>query len=145
MAPNLPAWKHDLIRDMIQRGSLTISQMADAAECSERSITNIRSNLRLFNDTRAPRNPAGRPPSITPLMREALCEHLLEKPGLYLDEMVVFLWDEFEVLVTKSSISRTLSSHGWSKKVIQQRAQCRSSGCLYPQYFRVLFISSGFH
>lgn len=24
----------------------------------------------------------------------------LEKPGLYLDEMVVFLWDEFQALVT---------------------------------------------
>lgn len=27
-------------------------------------------------------------------MLEALCEHLLEKPGLYLDEMAVFLWEE---------------------------------------------------
>lgn len=32
---------------------------------------------------------------ITPPMLEALCERLLEKPDLYQDEMVVFLWDEF--------------------------------------------------
>jgi hypothetical protein len=30
----------------------------------------------------------------------------LEKPYLYLDEMGVILWDEFEVLVTKSSIGK---------------------------------------
>jgi hypothetical protein len=26
----------------------------------------------------------------------SLCDHLSEKPGLYLDEMAVFLWDEFQ-------------------------------------------------
>lgn len=40
-------------------------------------------------------------------MPEALCEHLLEKPDLYLDEMALFLWDEFEILTTPSTISRT--------------------------------------
>jgi hypothetical protein len=30
------------------------------------------------------------------LMIKALCDHLSEKPGLYLDEMAVFLWDEFQ-------------------------------------------------
>jgi hypothetical protein len=33
---------------------------------------------------------------VTPLMLEALCDRLLEKPDLYVDEMAVFLWDEFE-------------------------------------------------
>ena len=33
---------------------------------------------------------------MTPLMLEALCDHLLEKPKLYLEEMAVFLWDEFD-------------------------------------------------
>jgi hypothetical protein len=36
-------------------------------------------------------------------MLDALCEHLLEKPGLYPSEMIVFLWGEFEVLVTAST------------------------------------------
>src|SRR4051812_12993537 len=102
MAPNLPSWKHQFIRDMILSDSLTISQMAYAAECSKRSITSIRSNLQLFHSTRAPRNPAGRPSTITSPMLEDLCEHLFEKPGLYLDEMVLFLWDEFEVLTKRS-------------------------------------------
>jgi hypothetical protein len=39
-------------------------------------------------------------------MLEALLEHLLEKPDLYQDEMAVFLYDEFHVLVTIPTISR---------------------------------------
>ena len=95
MAPRLPPCKLEMIRDMIQSESLTISQMATAAECSERSIISIRTNLRLFGNIRAPSTRVGRQRSITPPMLQALCDHLLEKPGLYVDEMVMFLWDEF--------------------------------------------------
>lgn len=41
-------------------------------------------------------------------MLDALYEHLLEKLGLYLDEMVIFIWDEFRILATTSSIRRAL-------------------------------------
>jgi hypothetical protein len=51
----------------------------------------------------------GRPHSISLPMREVLREHLLEKPGQYLDELAVFLWDEFEVLVTNATISDMLT------------------------------------
>lgn len=37
--------------------------------------------------------------------------------------MAAFLWDEFGVLATKSSISRALASKGWSKKTTQRRAR----------------------
>jgi hypothetical protein len=56
-------------------------------------------------------------------MIEALCDRLLEKPGLYVDEMAIFLWDEFHVQVTNSSLKRALASVGWSKKVARQRAK----------------------
>ncbi|GFF55645.1 transposase [Aspergillus lentulus] len=56
-------------------------------------------------------------------MLEALCEHLKEKPTLYQDEMVVFLWDEFGKRVTIQSISRALASVGWSKKAARQVAK----------------------
>ncbi|KAJ5471949.1 hypothetical protein N7539_008518 [Penicillium diatomitis] len=97
--------------------------MAEAAECSERTIKNIRKNLRLFGSVHAPPNRIGRRRSITPPMLEALCDHLFEKPGLYLDEMAVFLWDEFRMLVTSSSIRRALAFKGWSKKTTQRRAK----------------------
>jgi hypothetical protein len=46
------------------------------------------------------------PRSITLQMLEVLKEHLLEKPELYLEEMVVFLWDEFEVLVLLACVEK---------------------------------------
>lgn len=123
MAPRLPPPALDFIRDMIKSGSLTTSQMAEAAECSERTIKNIRKNLRQFGNVHAPANRAGRRRSITPPMLEALCDHLLEKPGLYLDEMAVFLWDEFQTLATPSSVKMALATKGWSKKTTRKKAK----------------------
>jgi|GEM_PF-3805030 len=47
-----------------------------------------------------------------------MLDTLREKPGQYLDEMVVFLWDEFEVYVPKPTISRTLRSVDWSARQV---------------------------
>ena len=52
--------------------------------------------MRRFGGAHPPQNFIGQRQSITPLMLEVLCDHLVEKPGLYLDEMAIFLWDEFE-------------------------------------------------
>lgn len=60
-------------------------------------------------------------------MLDALRERLIEKPDQYLDEMAVFLWDEFEVLVTTSTISRTLKTIEWSKKTARRVALGRSA------------------
>jgi hypothetical protein len=60
-------------------------------------------------------------------MLDALREHLLEKPDLYLDEMVAFLWDDFEAPVTMSTISRALASIKWSKKVARRVAVERNA------------------
>ena len=49
-------------------------------------------------------------------MLGALREDLLRWLDQYLDEMVVFLWDKFEVLVSPSTITRALHSIHWSKK-----------------------------
>jgi hypothetical protein len=74
-------------------------------------------------------------------MLEALCDYLLEKPTLYLDEMAVFLWDEFDIHVTISSISRALSSIGWSKKIARQKAKERNQD-LRDEYINYI---SDFH
>lgn len=90
--------------------------MAEAAECRERSIINFRNNLRVFGNVRAPLTRVSRRRSTTPPMIQTLCGHLLEKPRLYVDEMVLFLWDKFRVWVTSSSLKRALASVGWSKR-----------------------------
>jgi transposase len=123
MAPNLATSEHQLIQDMIFDGSLTNPQMAEVVGCNVRAIKAIRANLRFFGTTNAPHNGGGRRRSITPPMLDALCERLLEKPDLFLDELVVFLWDEFEVFVTTATISRALKFIGWSKKKARQVAQ----------------------
>jgi hypothetical protein len=50
-------------------------------------------------------------------MLESPCEHLLEKPYLHLEEITVFLWDEFEVLVSTQHIT-SLSSRESTEKVL---------------------------
>ena len=92
MAPNLALSQHNLIHDMILDGNLRTIEMAKAAGCSKTSISHIQLNICYFGSARAPWNGGGRRPSITPPMLDALREHLLEKPELYQDEMIVFLW-----------------------------------------------------
>jgi hypothetical protein len=83
MAPNLALSQHDLICAMVLDKKLNTHEMANVAECSERSIKAIRSNLHYFGTTKPPPNGGGRPRCITSPMLE-LCEHLFEKPELYL-------------------------------------------------------------
>jgi hypothetical protein len=46
------------------------------------------------------------------VMPDALCEHLSKQPGSYIDEMAVFLWKEFNILRSHSSIRQALSKRG---------------------------------
>jgi DDE superfamily endonuclease len=87
----------------------------------------MRSNIRDFGSTKAPPNSVRRPRSIIPPMLDALCEHLLEKPELCQEEMVLFLLDEFKVHVTTSSVARALKSIGWTKKIIRHVAKGRNA------------------
>lgn len=45
-------------------------------------------------------------------MLKVLCDLLIEKPGLYLHEMGLFLLDEFDVSIPKSTISDILRQSG---------------------------------
>ena len=118
MAPNLAESQHAEIRDMIHSKSLNAVQMAKVAGCSDRSVRAIRSNLRYFGSTKAPSNGVGRPRSVTPPMLDALCEHLLEKPNLYQDEMAIFLWDEFEVACDNFQHRKSAGFHRLDQKSI---------------------------
>lgn len=46
---------------------------------------------------------------------------------MYQDEMVVFLWDEFNILVTMHSIGRAPKGVGWFKKAARRVAQERNA------------------
>lgn len=77
-------------------------------------------------------------------MLEALCDHLLEKPNIYLDEMAIFLWEEFAIQATKLSISRALASKGWSKKTSQVKAR-RHNLDLREEYFHFISDFQSYH
>ena len=117
MAPNLAASQHELIRDMIVDGSFSYREIAGAARCSCGAIKVISTNLRLFGSTTAPPNGRGRRRSITPSILDALLQQLLEKPNQYLEEMEVFLWNEFEVRIPKP-----LSSPNFALSFLQNEA-----------------------
>lgn len=144
MAPRLPAWKLYMIRDMIESQNFTTSQMAEEAEYTKLTIINIRRNLRQFGTIYAPQTRTGRKRSMTPLMIKALCDHLSEKPRLYLDEMAVFLWDEFQTMITTSSIRRTLVATGLSKKAARQRAKEQNAD-LRDYYLHTLSDFHSYH
>ena len=63
---------------------------------------------------------------------------------MYLDEMAVFLWDEFEVLVTTSSIRRALKYEGWTKKAAKQKAKERNAD-LRDAYFHFISDFASYH
>ena len=74
-------------------------------------------------------------------MLDALCEHLLEKPGLYQSEMILFLMDKFDVLVTASSIGRALRSKGWTKKQIRRIANGRNANLRDNYLYQISSLS----
>jgi transposase len=127
MARKLAKSQHSQIKGMLRSKSFKAHEIAGTTECSVRSVYTIKSNLRQYGSTKAPSNGGGRPRSITPAMFDALCERLLEKPDLYLDEMVLFLLDEFGVQVSTQSIRRALRSIGWTKKKIRRIAKGRNA------------------
>jgi hypothetical protein len=60
-------------------------------------------------------------------MLEALCDHLLEKPNLYLSVMELFLLDKFDVSIPKSTISDALHHIWWSRKTARQKDRKRNA------------------
>ena len=60
-------------------------------------------------------------------MLDALRHRLLTKPDMYQHEMAEFLQSEFDVIVTKMSISRALASVGWSRKTTRNIAKERNA------------------
>ena len=93
MAPHLATSQYAMIHDTLVNGSLKGVDIATAVGYNDRAIHRIRSNVRHFGTTKVPPNSVGRRRRITPLMLDTLRERLVEKPGMHLDEMIVFLWD----------------------------------------------------
>jgi hypothetical protein len=60
------------------------------------------------------------------------------------DEMIVFLYDEFNKLFTKSSVCHGLKQEGWSNKAAKQKAKERNAD-LRDTYFYFISDFSSYH
>jgi hypothetical protein len=49
---------------------------------------------------------------------KGLREYLDNKPLAYIDEMIYFIWDEYDIMVSESAIKRCLKRIKWSRKVV---------------------------
>lgn len=115
------------IEQLLDDPELEDKDIAAVVGCSIYAVSKIRWNLCEHGTTKAPSRRTGRRPDITPTMKGALFDHLVEKPELYQDEMVVFLWDEFRVMISRFSIGRLLKTANWTKKVLRRIARERSA------------------
>lgn len=152
MARNIDHWNRKIIVHIIcSRKRFTTSQQAKVAKVakvakwSERSATNIRKIIRLYSSTRSGPIPAGWSSNITPVMLDALCDQLAEKPGLYVEEMANFLW--FSALPSSSSTKRALAQVGWTKKKPDRKQKNRTLNCEmstsihYPTFVGIIRFS----
>jgi hypothetical protein len=78
MVPKQVSAKHDSINDMMCSGERLILEMAEAASCNKTIILRISSNIRMLSSVKASPNEGGPSQSITPVIIEALFDHLLE-------------------------------------------------------------------
>lgn len=101
MAPHLAQAQKSQLHDMIQSDLLSNKEIARVVHCSTRTVRNARTNYRVFGSVAAPNNVrGGRYSAIPSHVLAALLDHLLSKPDLYLDEIVDFVWDQYELAVS---------------------------------------------
>lgn len=119
MAPKLSKYQRDLSRELLLSGIYSNKDIARVVRCSTRAIREHCRKLRVFGSISGVSTiAAGRDPILSKTIIAALICYLCEKPDVYLDEMAWFIWDEFQIVVSTSTISRTLRRVGWSKKQV---------------------------
>jgi transposase len=125
MAPHLAQSQRSQLHVMIRSNSLSDKDIANVVTCSTRTVRSARASHGIFGSVSAPKNVHGRRSSIPSHVLAALLDHLLTKPDLYLDEMVDFVWDQYELVVSIASVWRSLKAYNWSKKKNQRVARER--------------------
>src|SRR5271167_4371829 len=126
MAPQLDAAQHILIKTLLKEGFET-ELIASEASCSVRAVQRIRLKRQQFEMPNPRTNRVGRRSCITPPMRKALYDILIEQPYLYRCEMADFLYRKFRRRISERSVGRTLLSMGWTRTTIHRIAQQRDA------------------
>lgn len=98
----------------------------DVTEISVRQLRKMRRNWEDFGEVVRPHVASGRPKKLNRIHQEALLEYLEQRPTTFQDEMSWFLWDEFQLVVVESTISRALKKLGWNRKKAVRIAKQRN-------------------
>ena len=104
--------------------------IADIENCHEQTVRRYQRLINTFG-THTPERHAKRGPpyKILPAQRESLRVYLAAKPWAYLDEMQLFLFDMWGVLVSTQLISKILKNMKISRKSLRREATERSYEC----------------
>jgi hypothetical protein len=106
--PRLAPEKRRIMVSIIREKCLTLNEMAIAASCSIPTIVRMRENEVQSKTAKSSNRRGGKLLLVTRSIRNTLREHLSEHPNRYLEEIRVFLFNEFGTLVSASAISRLL-------------------------------------
>ena len=97
-----------------------------ATGVSIRQLRKMRRNWERFNEVAKPQLAAGRRKKLNQQQIDQILVYLDQRPTSYLDEMCWFLYDEFDVLVSESTVSQTLKQMAWNRKMAIRIAQQRN-------------------
>lgn len=129
MYPGLSDEQKELIAAHLNQG-LSPDSIARIEHVSAQTIRKIRSYLCTYGHHTAPHiSKLGRSTKLTAPIRAGLAAYLEARPWTYLDEMKYYLFDDWGIVVDKSTISRALKTMHISHKVLKCRAKERSQLC----------------
>ena len=127
MVPPIALGVREAIRHEFELGHSN-EQIFTAHEVSLPTIRRMRKTWKEWDQVyipyKAPR--PGRDRIISDVLQEELLIYLDQRPMAYLDEMAWFLYDEFDVTVDETTISRCLQRLGWSRKNMRKIAKQRN-------------------
>lgn len=121
---------------MLDNGE-SIEKIAEDVGCKRRAIIRVQTSVARYGSTAAPANRSGPDRKITPVMCEALCRRLAEKPDMVRREMIAFIREEFDIDVSTASITRTLQAIQYTRKNTRRIARQRNPELRHYYQYRL--------
>lgn len=100
----------------------SIEAIATACKVSNRQIRRMRTNWARYGEVTPPKSAIAphRPRKLSQYHELQLLEYVEQRPHACLDELCWFLFDEFNIPVDESTVSRALKRLAWDRKKAQK-------------------------
>ena len=118
--------KRQAIKFRLESGEDDNTIITATGVSSIRKLRKMRRKWERFNEVANPQLAAGRRKKLNQQQIDQLLVYLDQRPTSSLDEMCWFLYDEFDVLMSESTVSRTLKQMAWNRKMVIRIAQQRN-------------------